>query len=109
MRGARVQQNAPLKRGYTTRSRQAASELRNPRLSPLVVKYIGDLRAEVQEKYGITFDKHVGELAKLRDDARNKGAWAARIFLFHKIIFSILIIHPIGMMFLSLNTSSLLS
>ena len=65
--------------GYTTRSRQAASELRNPRLSPLVVKYIGDLRAEVQEKYGITFDKHVGELAKLRDDARNKGAWAAAI------------------------------
>jgi hypothetical protein len=79
MRGARVQQNAPLKPGYTTRSRQAASELRNPRLSPLVVKYIGDLRAEVQEKYGITFDKHVGELAKLRDDARNKGAWAAAI------------------------------
>ena len=65
--------------GYKTRPRQAASELRNPRISPLVVKYIGELRAEVQEKYGITFEKHVTELAKLRDDARNKGAWAAAI------------------------------
>ena len=38
--------------GYKTRPRQAASELRNPKKSPLVVRYIGELRAEVQEKYG---------------------------------------------------------
>ena len=63
--------------GYKTRPRQAASELRNPKLSPLVVKYIGELRAEIQEKYGITFEKHIGELAKLREDARAKGAWSA--------------------------------
>ena len=65
--------------GYKTRARQAASELRNPKYSPLVVKYIGELRAEVQEKYGITFEKHLGELAKLREDARLKGAWSAAI------------------------------
>lgn len=65
--------------GYQTRPRQAASELRNPKYSPLVVKYIGELRAEVQEKYGITFERHLTELAKLRDDARVKGAWAAAI------------------------------
>ena len=65
--------------GYKTRPRQAASELRNPKLSPLVVKYIGELRAEIQEKYGITFEKHLGELAKLREDARAKGAWSAAI------------------------------
>ena len=65
--------------GYKTRPRQAASELRNPKLSPLVVKYIGELRAEIQEKYGITFEKHLGELAKLRDDAQAKGAWSAAI------------------------------
>ena len=65
--------------GYKTRPRQAASELRNPKLSPLVVKYIGELRAEIQEKYGITFEKHIGELAKLREDARAKGAWSAAI------------------------------
>jgi len=65
--------------GYKTRPRQAASELRNPKIAPLVVKYIGELRAEIQEKYGITFEKHLGELAKLREDARAKGAWSAAI------------------------------
>ena len=65
--------------GYRTRPRQAASELRNPKYSPLVVRYIGELRAEVQEKYGITFERHLGELAKLRDEAQKKGAWSAAI------------------------------
>ena len=68
-----------LQAGYKTRPRQAASELRNPKISPLVVKYIGELRAEVQEKHGITFDRHLGELAKLRDEATAKGAWSAAI------------------------------
>jgi hypothetical protein len=63
--------------GYETRPRQAASELRNPKTSPLVVKYIGELRAEVQEKYGVSFERHITELAKIRDDARAKGAWSA--------------------------------
>ena len=63
--------------GYTSRPRQAASELRNPRISPLVVKYIGELRAEVQEKYGVNFEKHITELARIRDEARKKGAWSA--------------------------------
>jgi len=63
--------------GYKTRPRQAASELRNPKISPLVVRYIGELRAEVQEKYGINFERHITELAKIRDAARAKGAWSA--------------------------------
>ena len=65
--------------GYVTRPRQAASELRNPKYSPLVVRYIGELRAEVQEKYGITFDRHISELAKIRDQALGKGAWSAAV------------------------------
>ena len=63
--------------GYKSRPRQAASELRNPKYSPLVVKYIGELRAEVQEKYGVNFERHITELAKIRDEARIKGAWSA--------------------------------
>jgi|TARA_R110000751_G_scaffold70545_1_gene143037 hypothetical protein len=63
--------------GYQTRPRQAASELRNPKISPLVVRYIGELRAEVQEKYGINFERHITELAKIRDEALKKGAWSA--------------------------------
>ena len=63
--------------GYKTRPRQAASELRNPKISPLVVRYIGELRAEVQEKYGVNFERHITELAKIRDEALKKGAWSA--------------------------------
>ena len=63
--------------GYTTRPRQSASELRNPRVYPLVAKYIGELRREIQEKYGVNFERHITELARIRDEARAKGAWSA--------------------------------
>ena len=64
--------------GYDPESSHVrASELRNPKLYPLVVKYIGDLREEVQKTYGITFEKHIMELATLRDESRKKGAWSA--------------------------------
>ena len=66
-----------LQAGYKTRPRQAASELRSSKTSPLVVRYINELRAEVQEKYGISFERHITELAKIRDSARDKGAWSA--------------------------------
>ena len=56
--------------GYTSRPRQTASELRNPRVYPLVAKYIGELRAEVQEKYGINYQGHLQELSRLRDESR---------------------------------------
>ena len=56
-----------------------ASELKNPRKYPLVAKYIGELREEIQKKYEITFERHVAELAKLRDASRDKGAWSAAI------------------------------
>ena len=51
--GRKSAAEAAYEAGYKTRPRQAASELRNPRVSPLVVKYIGELRAEVQDKFGI--------------------------------------------------------
>lgn len=70
---------AAFEAGYKTRPRQAAAELRNPKYSPLVVQYIGELRKEVQEKHGISLERHLTELAKLRDDAMKKGAWAAAI------------------------------
>jgi len=68
---------AAFQAGYKTRPRQAASELRNPKVSPLVVKYIGELRAEVQEKYGINFEKHISELAQIRNQALENKAWSA--------------------------------
>jgi|TARA_B100000902_G_scaffold104503_1_gene106683 phage terminase small subunit len=60
-------------------ARQQASVLQNPKLYPLVVKYIGELREEYQKKYEVTFGSHVRELSKLRDEARDKKAWSAAV------------------------------
>jgi|TARA_A100001011_G_scaffold334913_1_gene363535 phage terminase small subunit len=59
--------------------RERAYELQNPRKHPLVVKYIGEIRDELQKKYDITFQRHISELAKIRDQAREKGAWSAAV------------------------------
>ena len=32
-----------------------------------------------QKKYEVNFSNHIAELAKLRDEARKKGAWSAAI------------------------------
>ena len=61
------------------RARFTASELRNPNRYPLVVKYIGELRTELQKKYEVTYENHVSELAKIRNDALKKGAWSAAV------------------------------
>ena len=60
-------------------ARQYDSKLQNPQLYPLVVDYIGKLREEWQKKYEVTYDKHIGELAKIRDAALKKGAWSASV------------------------------
>ena len=65
--------------GYKTRPRQAASELRNPKIAPLVVKYIGELREEWQKKYDVTYEKHIAELGQIRKAALKKGAWSAAV------------------------------
>ena len=61
------------------RARITAAELRNPNTYPLVAKYIGELREEIQKKYEVTFENHITELARLRDESKGKGAWSAAI------------------------------
>ena len=56
-----------------------ASELQNAKRYPLVVHYIGQLRDEYQKKYDVTFGRHISELAKLRDNARESKAWSAAV------------------------------
>ena len=66
--------------GYAKdRARQTAWELQNPKMHPLVVKYIGELREEYQKKYAVTFERHISELGKIRQDALAKGAWSAAV------------------------------
>ena len=70
--------DAAIAAGYSEgRSRVEASELQNPRLSPLVVQYIGALREEKLKKYEVTYDRHVAELGKIREAALKKGAFSA--------------------------------
>ena len=56
-----------------------ASKLQNPKTYPLVVQYIGQLRSEYQKKYDVTFERHISELAKLRDECRGNKAWSAAV------------------------------
>ena len=66
--------------GYEkTRARQTAYELQNPKLFPLVVKYIGEIREEYQKKYNVTYGRHITELGKIRQAALSKGAWSAAV------------------------------
>ena len=70
--------DAAIAAGYSEkRARGEASELQNPRLSPLVVQYIGALREEKLKKYEVTYDRHVAELGKIREAALKKGAFSA--------------------------------
>jgi phage terminase small subunit len=78
--GRKTATQCAIEAGYAKDSaRQAASKLQNPKLYPLVVQYIGELRAEWQKKYDVTFGSHITELAKLRDEAREKKAWSAAV------------------------------
>ena len=43
------------------------SRLTNPNEFPLVCAYISNLRDEVRQKYGISFEGHLEELARIRD------------------------------------------
>jgi len=66
--------------GYAEESaRVRASELRNPRAYPLVVQFIGELREEVQNKYEVTFERHIKELARLREQALKKGSCSSAV------------------------------
>ena len=66
--------------GYAEDSaRVRASELQNPKIYPLVVKYIGELREEYQRKYAVSFERHISELAKIRMEALKNGAWSAAV------------------------------
>ena len=66
--------------GYSEdRARVTASELQSPKKYPLVVKYIGEIREEYQKKYSVTFERHITELGKIRQEALRKGAWSAAV------------------------------
>ncbi len=64
--------------GYSDAANEG-SKMTNPVKYPLVCAYISNLRDEVREKYGISFEGHLEELGKIRDRAKkdNKNLAAA--------------------------------
>ena len=78
--GPMTQTEAATAAGYSPkRARQEGSELCNPKQSPLVVKYIGQLREERIRKHEVTYENHVAELARLREAALKKGSFSSAV------------------------------
>ena len=78
--GPMTQTEAALAAGYSPkRARQEGSELCNPKLSPLVVKHIGQLKEERLKKHEVTYEGHVAELARLREAALKKGSFSSAV------------------------------
>ena len=78
--GPMTQGEAAAAAGYSKdRSRQEGSELLNPRLSPLVVQYVGKLKEERLEKHKVTYDTHVAELARIKEMALKKNSFSAAV------------------------------
>jgi len=78
--GPMTQTEAAVAAGYSPkRARQEGSELCNPKLSPLVAKYLGQLREERIRKHEVTYEGHVAELARLREAALEKGSFSSAV------------------------------
>ena len=78
--GPMTQTEAAVAAGYSPkRARQEGSELCNPKLSPLVVKYLGQLREERIRKHEVTYESHIAELARLREAALKKGSFSSAV------------------------------
>ena len=78
--GPMTKTEAAIKAGYSPkRARQEGSELTNPKLSPLVVKYMGELREERLKKHEVTYEGHIADLARLREAALKKGSFSSAV------------------------------
>ena len=66
--------------GYSLkRCRQEGSELTNPRQNPLVVKYRDELEQERDLKFGVTYENHIAELARIKQLALKKNSFSAAV------------------------------
>ena len=78
--GPMTKREAAIAAGYSKdRAMREGSELTNPRYSPLVVKYIGELKEERLRKHEVTYEGHLAELARLREAALKKGSFSSAV------------------------------
>ena len=78
--GPMTKREAAIAAGYSKdRAMREGSELTNPKYSPLVVKYIGELNEERLRKHEVTYEGHLAELARLREAALKKGSFSSAV------------------------------
>ena len=71
---------AALRAGYSEKSAPVrASQMTNPYISPHVCKKIKEYRDELDAKFGVTYQRHVRDLQKIRDMALQNGAYSAAV------------------------------
>ena len=76
--GRKFDYECAIEAGYEpNNARPMASRLQNPEYSPLVVKYIGELREEARNRFKVNYGRHVTELAKIRDQALKHRSFSA--------------------------------
>jgi phage terminase small subunit len=74
MREAAVNAGYPVSSAHTR-----AYELTNPHISPHVVAAIQAYRAELDEKFGVNYQRHLRDLQTIRDLALTNGAYSAAV------------------------------
>lgn len=78
--GSMTRTEAAIRAGYTPHgAKDAVVRLLDPARSPHVVAAINELRAELAEKFGTTFERHMRDLQMIRDKAIEAGAWSAAV------------------------------
>ena len=71
---------AAVNAGYSVGSAHTrAYELTNPHISPHVVAAIQAYRRELDEKFGVTYQRHLRDLQLIRDTALQNGAYSAAV------------------------------
>ena len=77
--GLPVSKTEAAKRAGYSDAANEGSKMTNPNKYPLVCAFISNMRDEVREKYGISYEGHLEELGKIRDQGKkdNKNLAAA--------------------------------
>ena len=78
--GQITMREAAINAGYPERSAHVrASELTNPKISPHVCRAIREYRQELDQKYGVEYQRHIRDLQIIRDAALENGAFSAAV------------------------------
>jgi len=78
--GQITMREAAINAGYPVGSAHTrAYEMTNPNICPHVVAAIQSYRAELDEKFGVNYQRHLRDLQSIRDAALENGAYSAAV------------------------------